>query len=120
MKALDVIAAQGAWLIRHSHQRQASRADTALSAAAGLAGGTAPAEAAPAAPSAVSAEPGADGGGGKSEQQLVAELWLAVLRALGRASTAPNRHLRNHAIQALHGCASRAPHHPLTAAAVST
>lgn len=101
MKALDVIESQGAWLLRHSHHRQSLKTAAAASAAAGLASGSIPAGSAVAL-SAVSAE-SAVGGGGKAERQQLAELWLAVLRALGKASAVPNRHLRNHAIQALHG-----------------
>lgn len=108
MKALDVIESQGSWLLRHSHQLHSAKAAGAAGAASGPLPAASGDTAAPrdSSPSAAASESAADGGG-KSERQLTAELWLAVLRALARASTVPNQHLRNHAIQALHGCAPR-------------
>lgn len=98
MKALDVVDTQGRWLLNFASQKQAPVPELLLPSIHALP---------------ESAESTSGGGNGsssaaavgeKADRQLIAEQWMAVLRALARASTVPNQHLRNRAIQALHGC----------------
>ena len=99
MKALDIIDTQGRWLLNFASRKEPPVPELLLPSIHAL-----PESAEPTSGGGNDSSAAAAAVGERADRQLIAEQWMAVLRALARASTVPNQHLRNRAIQALHGC----------------